>query len=264
MGYGDDVMATGLARGAQARGKRIAFGAGKQITWGPWSAEVFRNNPNIAPPGAEHDADIEWIHYCKGHRQYNTFDSANQKWIWHYENWKAIPGEMFFDYKEQDFADSIKPGFILFEPTLPMWKGMSVNKDWGFARFQEVADRLIADGQRVAQFRHKKSEKDCFLKGVEFIDSPDYRSGLAALQRAKLYVGVEGGLHHGAAAVNVPGVVIFGGFVSPQSTGYDIHTNLFIGGEACGKVTPCDHCRKALDAISVDDVYGAAKGQLNG
>lgn len=261
MGHGDDLMGSGLCRGAQTRGKRIALGDGKKIIWGPYSKEVFRNNPNIAPPGSEKDSDIEWIAYHKGHRIYNRLDKPNNRWIWT-KDWKAIPGEMFFDDAEMAFGNSFGSDFILIEPNLPMWKGMSINKDWGFAKFQAVTDRLLSDGYRACQFRHAKSEPDRFLSGVEYIDSPSYRHGLAALARAKFYIGVEGGLHHGAAAVGTKGVVIFGGFVSPQSTGYDLHVNLFSGGEACGKIVKCDHCRKALDAISIDQVYEAAKGLL--
>lgn len=261
MGYGDDIMATGLARGAKERGKRIAFGDGKKIIWGPWSEEVFRHNPNIAKPGSERDPDIEWVPYYKGNRLYNTLDRANNRWVWT-KGWKAPPGEMFFDATELAFAHAVGTDFILFEPTPPLWKGMSVNKDWGFNKFQAVADRLRADGHRLCQFRHQKSEPGRFLSGMEFIDSPTYRCGLAALARAKLYIGVEGGLHHGAAAVGTRGVIIFGGFVSPQSTGYDIHINLFTGGAACGKIIKCDHCRKALDAISIEQVYEAARGLI--
>lgn len=254
-------MATGLARGAKARGKRIAFGDGRNLIWGPYSATVFKHNPNIAHPGTERAGDVEWVPYYKGNRLYNRLDRANNCWVWE-KNWKAPPGEMFFDREEQGFAESVKPGFILFEPTPPLWKGMSVNKDWGVARFQAVADQLRDEGHRVCQFRHAKSEPGRFLKGVAYIDSPGYRHGLAALARAALYVGVEGGLHHGAAAVGTKGVVVFGGFVSPQSTGYDIHENLFTGGVACGKIVPCQHCRQALDAISVDDVIDACHRRL--
>jgi hypothetical protein len=254
-------MATGLARGARDRGKRIAFGDGRTLIWGPQSAMVFRNNPNIAQPGTEFRSDVEWIHYCKGHRIYNYLDRPNNCWVWE-KNWKAIPGEFFFDEGERRFGESVEPGFIVFEPTPPLWKGMSVNKDWGFDRFQRVADALLNDGHRVVQFRHDKTEKGRFLKGVEFIDTASYRHAMAALAKAELYVGVEGGLHHGAAAVGTKGVVIFGGFVSPQSTGYDIHENLFSGGVACGKVVPCKHCRTALDAITVEQVMDSCRRML--
>src|SRR6185369_14162072 len=80
MGLGDQLMATGLARGAHARGKRIAFGDGRNIIWDANSAAIFRGNPNIARPGSERDRDIEWLPYYKGHRIYNRL--GDRKWIW--------------------------------------------------------------------------------------------------------------------------------------------------------------------------------------
>jgi hypothetical protein len=61
-------------------------------------------------------------------------------------------------------------------------------------------------------------------------------------------------MHHGAAAMGVPGVVLFGGFIPPQVTGYLMHANLTGGAEACGSLNPCPHCAAAMQAISVDEV----------
>ena len=65
-------MAAGLAKGAKARGKRIAFGDGKQIIWDHHSEQIFRGNPNIARPGDEGATDLEWINYYRGNRLYNV------------------------------------------------------------------------------------------------------------------------------------------------------------------------------------------------
>jgi hypothetical protein len=70
-------------------------------------------------------------------------------------------------------------------------------------------------------------------------------------------------LHHAAAALGVPAVVIFGGFISPAVTGYAAHANIFTGDDlGCGNINPCPHCRAAMERISVDQVYGAATLQL--
>ena len=50
----------------------------------------------------------------------------------------------------------------------------------------------------------------------------------------------------------MPAVVLFGGYISPDVTGYDRHANLFTGGEACGRRTVCDHCRDAMNRITPD------------
>lgn len=255
MGYGDEIMATGMARGAIARGKRIAFGDRTRIIWGPWSEEVFRNNPNIARPGDEGAGDLEWIAHYKGHRLYNRL--RGNRWIWNM-SFRAKPGEIFFEPHELAFADAIGSGFVLIEPNVPWQKSVAPNKDLGKARYQAVANLLRRDGRRVVQFAFGRDNLD----GVELLKASSYRHALAALSRAAVYVGPEGGLHHGAAAVGIPAVVLFGGFIPPEVTGYAGHTNLTGGTVACGNLRPCEHCRAAMASISVERVYGAARHYL--
>lgn len=250
-------MATGMARGAAARGKRIAFGDGRRIIWDQHSAEMFRGNTNIANPGSERDRDIEWIAYHKGHRIYNRQDG--RRWAWNLD-FRPIAGEMVFDRQEQRNGARYGKGFVLIAPDLPTWKTCAPNKDWGRANYQALADRLRADGYRVAQFRQPAGPPA--LDGVERLTTLNFRDALAILQHAALYIGAEGGLHHGAAAVNIPAVVLFGGFIPPAVTGYDGHANLTGGAEACGSLFPCAHCRKAMAAIPVDEVHAAALERL--
>ena len=73
----------------------------------------------------------------------------------------------------------------------------------------------------------------------------------------------EGGVHHTAATVEAKGVVIFGGFIPPEITGYDFHTNLFTGGEACGSRYSCKHCKAAMEAIEVDEVVEHMRKIIN-
>lgn len=259
MGYGDQLMATGLARGARARGVRIALGDGDRILWDRHSEEVFKRNPNLAQPGEERAKDLEWVGYYKGSRIYNRQDAAHARWIWN-PDWSPKPGEIFFSGGELRHSERAGAGFVLIEPNVPWWKSVAANKDWGRKNYQAVADRLAADGRRVVQLMHAKTEVR--LAGVEPLVSTSYRDALAMLKRAALFIGPEGGMHHGAAALGVPAVVLFGGFIPPQTTGYPEHANLTGGAEACGRYTPCDHCKAAMAAIGVDEVVVAASERL--
>jgi len=247
MGIGDEIMATGMARGAAARGVRIAFGDGHRIIRGPWCEQAFRNNPNIAPAlgGA-----IEWIKYYKGHRTYNR--AGNGRWIWNYD-FSPTPGEFYFDQAELAFAIE-RPG-ILIEPNVPWQKSVAVNKDWGLARYQIIADWLRAYGIPVYQFSHGRDR----LADVEIIKVANFRQAAAALSGIRVAIVPEGGLHHAAAAVGTPAAVIFGGFIPPAVTGYPMmHANFAGTDEACGKWSRCDHCQRALNQINVERVYGVA------
>jgi Glycosyltransferase family 9 (heptosyltransferase) len=252
MGAGDDILASGMARGAASRGKRIAFGDGRRIMWGPHSAEMFRGNPNIAPPGSEGAPDLEWIGYHKGNRLYNK--SGGDRWIWNYK-FKAKPGEIYFSEEEREFARSFLD-CIVIEPNVPWQKTCAPNKQWPIERYQMVADEMGKRGHRLVQFKYPGMRYK--LDNVAQIATPSLRAGIGVLRLAAGYIGAEGGLHHGAAAVGTPAVVIFGGWIPPQVTGYDTHANLAVG-EACGMLRECAHCREAMDKITVEHVLGAAE-----
>lgn len=256
MGLGDNLMATGMARGAAARGKRIAFGDGRRIIWDTNSELIFRGNPNIAAPYHYMDKDLEWIGFHRGNRIYNK--QSGNRWIWNYE-FCARPGEMFFSDNERKLGELAGRGFVVMEPNVPAFKACAPNKQWPPERYNAVAKALQGDGYEVVQMVHGPGR---MVAGARPIQSPNFRVGLSILSRAALYIGPEGGLHHGAAAVGVPAVVLFGGFIPPEITGYASHTNLTGGAEACGMLAPCGHCRAAMAAITVDQVVAAAGALL--
>jgi ADP-heptose:LPS heptosyltransferase len=247
-------MGSGMARGARARGKRIAFGDGRRIHWHANAHLIFQGNENVAPPGSERDRDIVWIGHYTAHRLYGT--PRNGGWRWN-EDFRATPGEMFFTPQEIERAAFEMPaGAVLIEPHV---KALAPNKRWPWERYKAVAKQLARDGHQVVQFNYGQR----IVPGATAISSPDFRTSLAMLARCSLYIGPEGGLHHGAAAVGTPAVVIFGGYIHPMTTGYATHVNLFGADEACGNTQECWHCRQAMDAIEAEQVLDAARGILD-
>lgn len=246
------MLGSGIARGAAKRGKRVAFGDRKRIIWHPNAYAIFDRNPNVAMPGQEGYGNLEWVEHYSGARAYCRRQGT--RWAFN-PDFRATPGEVFLTPDELRFAHDIPRGFIVIEPNT---KHSAPNKQWSIKRYQCVAQRLMRDGYTVVQFRSGAS----VLEGVRTIAAPTFRHALAVLARAALYIGPEGGLHHGCAAVGVRAVVLFGGFISPATTGYATHANLFTADEACGETVPCDHCRRAMDAITIDQVYSAAKERL--
>jgi ADP-heptose:LPS heptosyltransferase len=259
VGIGDNIMATGMARGFAARSRRVAFGDGSRIIWDQNSEIVFRHNPNIAEPGAERASDIDWMAYYKGQRGYNRVSDSGRHWVWNYD-FSAPRGEIFLNAAERVGGGKYGRGFVLVEPNVPQWKSVSVNKDWGARRYQAVIDKLVKDGFEVKQFRHAKG--GAALSGVQAMPVDSFRQALAIMSNAAVYLGPEGGLHHAAAAFGIKAVVLFGGFIPPAVTGYAGHVNLTGGAEACGSLRPCPHCRNAMGAISVDEVFAATFDEL--
>lgn len=249
-------MGSGMARGAAARGVRIAFGDGRTIRWSPQAHEIYRNNPNVAPPGSEGARDLEWRRYFGGgNRGYAR--GGGGKFIFN-PSFRAPRGEFFFDAAETAAAGAFGSGFIVIDGYIPP-KPQSQNKKWG--NYPHVAAHLAAEGRDIRQFR-RPGQCDGLIPGVKTVETPNFRAAAAVLANAALYIGPEGGLHHAAAAVRTPAVVLFGGFISPQTTGYDGHANLFTGGQACGSLRTCDHCRQAMARITTEMVIEAAQAML--
>jgi len=257
MGYGDDIMATGLARGAAAEGKLAAFGDGRRIVWGPWSEEMFRHNPNIAKPEQVGLSRLKWIPHYKGSRLYNK--QVNGKWVWNYD-FRVTPGQFYFSDTEKKLAEAFPRGFTVVEPNLPWQKKVASNKDWGEDNYARVASELQRCGHRVVQFVHKNTKRK--LSGATFLEFQNFRDTISVLSRAELYVGPEGGMHHAAAGVGVKAVVLMGGFIPPAVVGYDSHISLTGGAEACGNIEPCIHCRAAMKRITPDQVMEAVNTLL--
>ena len=86
----------------------------------------------------------------------------------------------------------------------------------------------------------------------------DFRTACAVINNCDMYLGNEGGFGHAAAALNTKALIYFGGWISPQSTGYDIHENIYYDDDdnpssPCGAIGYiCDHCEKARQSIKVD------------
>ncbi len=247
------MIATGLARGAAARGKKIAFGSNGHIMWSSQDHEIFHGNPNIAPPGSERAKDLEWIDYRKGHRLYGTVSGG--RWI--FRDFKCVPGQVFFTDEERTFGLAARVQIVLEPRVKPRGACDGSNKSWGVARYQALADELRKMGYQCAQLV-PPGQPPLLNKGVAAIYTRTFRLALAVLQHAQLFVGPEGGLHHGAAMANIPAVVLFGGFNTPRSTGYDTHTNIVVGDKPCGSIAPCRHCQDAMASISVEQVLHAA------
>lgn len=243
MGIGDQIIGTGLARGAAARGKRIAFGDKARIIWDGNSRAIFHGNPNIAPPGSELAPDLEWIPYYKGHRMYNR--AAVGRWEWNY-GFHVRPGEL-------PIAGERRDNLVLLEPNVPR-KDCAPNKQWPAARWQQLAELLTRAGYEVRQFEYGRP-----YRVAPVIETKSFLDAAIWLKRARLAILPEGGLHHAAAAVGCPAVVLFGGFAPPQVLGYKSHANLTGGAEACGSFGRCMHCAEAMDRISVADVLEASE-----
>ncbi len=251
MGYGDELMVTGHARLLQEKDPRkIRLDYGKNL----WN-EVFNHNPRLARPDEVGDFQTYYPR-PNGLRPYASSKSP-QRWGW--REYKPPVGEIYFQPEELEFAarHALPTGFVVIEPHLKA--KASPNKDWGNERWRSLTILMKQAGLQPVQMGGAGTQR---LPEAKLIETPSFRLAMAVLARAKAAVLTEGGLHHASAVVGTRAVVIYGGFISPAQTGYDLHENIFVGGKPCGNREPCGHCKSAMKDISPEMVLSLLKGLL--
>lgn len=237
MGWGDDIITTGIVKKARSRNRPICIGDGQSIHWSP----VYDGNPDIS---REIVPGCVWIKSCIGLRPYIK---RIHEWGYEYNDFKVTPGSLYLTPDEMDWPD----GYIYIEPNIKA--EISSNKDWGFERWQEVVRN---SKEKFIQGPGRR------LDGVEQVTPKDFRHACGLLSRCKAFVGTDGGLHHAAAALGKRAVVVWTGFSSPANLGYDFHINLRAPVKTCGKFKDCDHCRKAAAYTTPQMVLDAIESVL--
>ena len=274
MGCGDEILVTGEARALQEadpeRRRVLVVDRHNRPRW----HVLWEGNPRIAPPGSERNGErllrlenaawtrpyIDWhrmnVEFAAVHpgREFTTKKIRDPRLPWRFTNHKAKRGELYLERCE-------KRGYIVIEPLYKI--GVSPNREWGFERYQAVVDalprldwvQLNPNGTRI-------------LRGARHLPADHFVKACWLLSGAALYVGPEGGLYHAAAALGVPAVAIFGGFVSPANQGYDDpdYVNLYEpmdGASPCGQRVPCPHCKEAMAKITPERVIDGIKRLLN-
>ena len=258
MGIGDCIMAIGEAKVLNKQTKLpvlITRPDGKPVL-----SDMFAGVPYLIVPRTPRHIPLgPGRFYTRmvnggGSRPYIA-QKAVDRWTW--KPYKPIPADIVFTREELKFAEPYR-GAIMVEPNVK--NNGHDNKAWNLIAWMQLD--LLLRGQRVVQCG--PAGAPIKLRHAEFVATDSFRKAAAVLSVCRAFIGTEGGLHHAAAAVKVPGVVIYGGFVSPEVTGYDMHRNLFTGtGLGCGMRTHCEHCRKAMTAITPTMVMENLKGLIS-
>jgi hypothetical protein len=280
MGYGDALMMTAEASVLHRRaGLPVAIGDGRgPLRWNAIDLEIGFRNPIFA---WELDGSpVAWLANYSGHRPYHDHARMREDFAlarpaepfslsvrdprlpWRYSAWRVRdvgPGRLVLTAEEVAAAVAalvragVRGRFVVIEPTVK--PAATPNKAWDMSRYQIVATALSA---RIPLVQLGRLAPEQQLDGVRQISTASFRAACAVLTLADGYLGPEGGLHHAAAALGVPAVVIFGGFISPSTTGYAEHVNLFTGGEPCGQRVACAHCAEAMARITPEQVIAEA------
>ncbi len=256
MGLGDEIMVTALAKKNRRKFQLPSTVWGKDGN--PRMHPVWENNPNILTPQQYqemYDAPGDIMH-CSvirnhpGRRHYIDWTrSTPDRWI--FQPWDIEPGEIYFDKEEEFFRNAARPDKfdVLLDPGV---KAGRENKMWPSRYWDALATGI--DRQITPHWHINNPDK-----------SDNIRYWLADLTRYKLIICHEGGLHHAAAALGIPCIVLFGGFISPDITGYTLPNtqNLTHAKEFCGMIRPCQHCRDEMEKIKPEEVMEHVKDLLH-
>lgn len=250
MGLGDALMASGAARIAQQTDPRkIRVMHQRKPAW----SEVWENNPRIAQLEERGDLQMLYARSLTTNMRPYHLDKTDKQWKYN-PTFRADVGEIYLTPKECAFGPEFKPDIII-EPNIKA--GASPNKAWRDDYWNAFVKMAIAAGYRLAQMGPPGARR---FTGVDFFGTPTFRAGCSIVKRSLGIVTTEGGLHHAAAALGIPGVVIFGGFTPVELTGYAVHRNLGRGvDDACGMRSPCEHCKKAMAEITPEQVLEELK-----
>lgn len=248
MGWGDELMAAGEAREAFLRtGKKVQIvdAAGRARTH-----EAWRENPYVLQPKERAPSSGVFILRNGPNARPYIQAKSDQRWTW--RDYRPIPGDLFFTADEVSFAAALDLDVVV-EPWLK--SSASPNKAWGRERWERLVRLLRSAGREPVQLGPKGTP---VLAGARLVETKNFRYACAALSKARAAILPEGGLHHAAAALRIPAVVIYGGYISPRQTGYDGQVSFFVGEEPCGMRVKCRHCEEAMSKIAPEAVFEAA------
>jgi len=247
MGLGDELMCLGrLEKLYEETGKPHSVSC---------SIGIKRQHPAwLGNPAWDNDAPQSIID-GGGYRPYIKHWQGNR--IIFEDNHKARAGKIYLTKEEKDFIP-VLGDYVVVAPSLK--DAASPNKSWGFDKFQEVANKL---GVKCVQLI--SDDKENILRGVVVVKTKTFRLAASVISRSKLVICNEGGSHHMAASMGVPAVVIFGSFISPETTGYNIHANITTTeADYCGNWDDCPICKKSMEKITPDMVLSKAQEFLRG
>jgi hypothetical protein len=254
IGIGDEIMASGCARVEHARTRRrvIIRGARGEHRW----HDMWQGLPYIVRRDEPVPSDAVSIRNGPQCRPYIRYPFTRQTGVT-FTAWRARDhlGELALDAGDSGwarFAVESVPRYgegpvVVIEPN-----GAAIgnpNKQWGFERWQELV--RLRPGVLWLQMGPVGTRR---LEGVSHIVTT-FRQALAVMMFADGIVVPEGGLHHAAAVLGLPTLVLFGS-VSPYDTvGYPWQINLMPPGNVpCGRWLPCQHCADNWKALMPMDV----------
>lgn len=177
---------------------------------------------------------------------------------------KTMPAKPLFFLSEKEQAEKILPASE--KPWLAMQSiGNSKwtdNKNWGAEKFVRLAE-LLSPSFSLVQLG--VADDPPLPVQLNLSGKLSVRQTFRALAQCAGFVGLEGFLMHAATAMNVPSVIVYGGFTAPWQTGYELNTNLYnpVPCAPCWLESRCPYDKKCMEEITPAQVVEALRKRLS-
>jgi len=247
-------MAMGEARALHKRTKQPVMIVGRDGR--PIRSDLFDGIPYIIQKPSK-SGPFQRLVNGPGVRPYIA-GKTDERWTW--RPYKPQPAELKFTERELEFAEKYRD-MIMVEPSVKS-VGHS-NKAWSAINWQQLDSAIWSAGLRLGRLVQCGPSSTHWLLHATKAPTDSFRQALAVLSVCRAFIGTEGGLMHGAAAVGVPGIILWSEFISPEITGYDMHRNLRHAGKPCGMRVDCPSCRESMYKITVPEVIANLKEVLS-
>ena len=258
-GLGDELIFTAIAAEARRRGRPFHVLTDRHEVWesntDPMSIQTGIRKWFYAKQRGWIDAEITHLSCENGIQVHLADQMARAAGVELPPDWAPV-------YRPRK-APGVPSGSIVIQNSCRGALYAAVTKEWPFERWSQLATFLISQGHKIVQIG---TSVDPPVQGaIDLRGKTDLPRASAILEEAKLFIGLESGLMHLAAAVRAPSVIIYGGRTRPWETGYPWHwhlANTAIPCAGCALNTGCPHDVKCMDEIRVDDVWRAVQRVL--
>jgi len=166
--------------------------------------------------------------------------------------------EIFFTEQEHWQCDQLKKReFILVNPHVK--RKAPPNKRWPFEYYQDVVDSMC---EKIDIIQPKREMNEPTLERVTCMEL-DLRQLAVYISTAALIICNEGLLHHIAAAFSTPAIVLFGGYIPANVTGYDYQQSIYVQDkDVIGVREETEAGQAIMKSISPEHVVGLAEELL--
>lgn len=256
MGWGDELVAAGQAQRLYDTDPSVRVGIYGRDGWSRWHA-TWDGNPIIATPDEiARGEQVQKLVSGPDCRPYIVYPfSEDTGWTFNTAfKCREYPARIYLTETERARGTQARATYgpyVLIEPYTK-----HVNFRWPLDRWNAVI--AACPDLTFVQHMHADSVK-CF---GAYPEPATFREACGLIASAEAYIRSESGLCHAAAAFGIPQVTLFGGCMDADVMGGHPRQTCLVDrgpGSPCGRWHPCDHCRIAMEQITVEQVVQALR-----